>query len=227
MERRSAKSPEAKAKRRATMERLRRARADFWFNTYCALGRTRSLELLRDIGTAAGQKIGFTTLRQYSTDYNWQERVAEFDERIADAGARATMTDALVDEARQARLGRALQEIATLGMGKLRASGGEGLSGAEIARLADVGVRIERLASGLATERRELIVSLMGFIVEHVSVLFRESAEVGLNWLADEGLTDEQRQHTWDLMVAEFAPRTDRLLDQLARAAGEDGVVSD
>ena len=75
------------------------------------------------------------------------------------------LDDAVAADAREARLGVKLQQLAELGTSRSLDDGAVGLRGHEIARLADAGVKIERLAVGMVTERNEVLVNFWSHVV--------------------------------------------------------------
>ena len=141
---------------------------------YRALGKDRSVQKVWEIARAAGDTVALKTLHLYSADFGWVENARKYDEERRAVVAQTQLSDAIADNVRHASFGRAFQELALLGIAAKRTDE-EGrprtrveLSGSEIARLGEVGIKIERLASGMATDRMEIMSGAMRVIVEEI-----------------------------------------------------------
>lgn len=91
------------------------------------------------------------TITQLATEMHWKLRADCWDaelERVADDEFR---TQKRLAARSQARLGQKLQQVAAKGADNILATGGLDLSAGDVARLADVGVKLERLAMGDST----------------------------------------------------------------------------
>lgn len=147
------------------------AKAEFLFGWYVELGLERSLEKLAERCAAIGLGIHVNTLKNYSAKYEWQQRVAVIDAK-ARLGADVVRAAALAQRRQeQAALGRELQHIAA---GALQAlmERGTPLTPSDIARLADVGTKIERLAMGEATSRIDVVENTLRDIIMEIVALF-------------------------------------------------------
>lgn len=161
-----------KGQRRLTAAQVsERARAAGFFLVYHTLGPTRSLNGLAKYlaETVPESKVSATTLKVYSAKYNWQARLVDLDEAVAERMMEAHVNSVAGANARQAALGVALQVLATEGV---RDKTGDDVSAAEAARLAQVGVNIERLALGQATERREVVTQITNTLLTDIVSLF-------------------------------------------------------
>lgn len=65
------------------------------FNDYCRMGAGRSLAALSQAGT---KQAPINTLKKWSTRYNWQERVREFDANTQDAINKRWLADRAADK---------------------------------------------------------------------------------------------------------------------------------
>lgn len=207
----------------------REARANLYFALYASLGANRSLRAVVDASGSAGVPVSQNTLERYSSDFHWQERVRAFDEQRAAGVTTTALESAIASDIQHATLGRSLQHLASLSItAKVNASKNEakpdephdvGLSGAEIARLADVGVRIERLASGKATEIRHVMVGMYGILIGEIGRLWSESlAAVHAEYERAYGADPNVRERAHHAAAVIFGPGTDRVIDQHFRA---------
>ena len=130
-------------------------RAESYYLLYAALGHDRSLSKLRETLADLGLSVSLNTLKSYSANYDWQGRAGFLDQRntsLEHANLPAEMNE------RHARLGIALQTVAGKRLETIDASE---LSVGDAPRLAKAGVDIERLATGQANERYELVASML------------------------------------------------------------------
>lgn len=127
------------------------------FSTYRDLGHDRSIpKAIAAAGKNAGNTRGWET---WSSRHDWPARVLEWDRHVDAQVQRRLAADAVKRAAAQAKLGQALQGVATQGVKKLLNAEGrlaKPLKAQEIAHLAKVGVDIERIAEGDPTERMAL-----------------------------------------------------------------------
>lgn len=175
------------------------SRAELFFHVY----RERSNRSLRGLHSdllASGVDVSLATLKRYSAKFRWQERLAELD---ADARKRRRdqdVGDTLAMHERHAQLGRAMQGAAGSALQRLLANDSRlaGLKPSEIARLIDLGLRAERSAVGVSSDRREIAVDAWNDVVVSVSRLFLD-------------VNDEP-----DLVTRArlFARRLDRIVDE-------------
>jgi|SRR6185369_16989503 len=131
------------------------------FGAYCRLGPDRSLAKVKE---KSGKKGVKSTLEKWSTEYDWQERVAEYDATIAKA-AHAAEEKALKDEAayfaqeiishkRQALSDSAELRRAGLVMLKRLIRRGKATLG-DVCRALQAADSIKRQNLGMATEKIE------------------------------------------------------------------------
>jgi hypothetical protein len=183
------------------------ARAELSFHAYYQLGATRSLRRTQTELRAAGISLSLPTLKRYSAAFRWQERIAELD---ADARRRhreksVESTTAMHD--RHTQLGRAMQGAGGTALQRLLSNDARlaGLTPSDIARLVDLGLRTERSAVGVATDRREITLEVWNDVVVTVVRLFRD-------------VNEEPDPRTRARL---FARRLDRLADERLAAANE------
>lgn len=129
----------------------------------------RSLKLLHKALTAAGVKIGESTIIRYSAEFKWTERCRELDQQFKETRERRLIDSVAAMNARQVTLGRNMQVV---GGTALRFLQGQKLSANEITNLVKQGVQIERLAAGVATSRQEVVRNLQDEVIKELSVLF-------------------------------------------------------
>ena len=182
----------------ATNQTSVQEKANALFMVYLMMGPERSLENLLDVCTDYGLKTSISALKQYSAKYNWQERLRET-QNVVEVKERDDRVGMVVEmNARQARLGQAMQTLANQGLG--RASRNlEQLSARDSVYLGDIGSKIERLAMGEATTRQEITNQMISPIIYNIVTMFQQ-----VNVLDDR----EQRKR-------EFAMGCDAILEQL------------
>lgn len=174
------------------------------FIAYYLLGADRSLDGLRDlVAQAVPKPPALNTLKRWSAEDGWQRKIAELDGRIAAGTEERTAADIIDMNVRQARLGRMMQQAATLKIEPLTQPDADlsALTYAEASRLAKEGVTIERLATGEATERREIVVTTYNRVVMPIVVLFQQVVAT---------LDPEQRARA----TREFARGVDAIRDE-------------
>lgn len=176
-------------------------KADALFAIYLTMGTERSLEGLLDLCTNAGLKTSISTLKNYSTEFNWQQRlsqaqsVAQSQQITKDAEAINHMNE------RQAQLGRALQGISGNGLTQLQYDMQQQniiLGSRDIVALADVGVKLERLARGEATTRQDVMSQVLRPVIINMVNLFQTVNKI-----------DDPRER-----VREFGVGADYILEQ-------------
>ena len=116
------------------------------------------------------------TIARWRSAYNWVERADEFDREHTLRTEGVLLADAIADDVRQAKLGKALQTLALEGAGVLKVAD---LNGTQIARLAEAGFKIERLVSGEATEIHAFMASTYNMLSLSLAPLFGQAAEAG------------------------------------------------
>lgn len=133
------------------------------FALFRDLGPTRTLRKVADdlAGGVRNRETVYSQVRDWSSKHDWLER-AELYDVMVDHRMIATRMTALQDaERRQANIGQVFQGLA---LRRVRGEGAEGeegfipalnlaaLSPGDVARFAEVGVRVERMALGQATD---------------------------------------------------------------------------
>lgn len=151
-----------------------RARADVLFVLYQQAGPARSLVGLHEQAAALGLNVSVSTLKRYSKQFGWQERLEAIDRAAAEHDdERAAEAVRLMNE-RQAQLGRSLQGVAATALQSYVRDRGQldEVRPGEVARLAEAGTKLERLALGEATERQEVVVTVWNVVVRELVPLF-------------------------------------------------------
>jgi len=182
------------------------ARAETFLGYYFLLGPTRSQAKLVEVIRAMGVKIAPGTIEEYSRSYNWVERVIELEKKLGDPIASAIIDTKETMSLKQAELGRAMQDIARRKLALMTDDNSPIEVGAnDVVRLAEVGQKIERLAVGEVTERREIVTSVVNNVVQPFCDLF-----IQINVIPSE----QERLHR-------FAEGADRIIDGYAVTAVE------
>ena len=101
-------------------------------------------------------------LARWSAEHSWRERATLYDMHLDSLALELTEKNIRAMHARHARSARLLQRFAGTEIGKLAAKAEErthdpvdDAKPADVARIMDTGIKLERLASGEATERTE------------------------------------------------------------------------
>lgn len=170
---------------------------------YLAQGPGRSLTRLHAELEHEGHSIHVKTVQRWSHQHGWQTYAKAHDARQRESQDTTVVSRAVAMEGRHAELGRELQRMALMWAVKLQEEG-HPLTPTEVARWAEAGVRIERLAVGAATSRTEVNVQVWSQVLVAIGALFdqvvtpalpqakrdlvaRELAE-GLNGIRDSSL---------------------------------------
>lgn len=191
-----------------------------YYSVYASQGPRRSLRGTAEILRAAGTPVSPATLERYSSEFGWQELARQFDIEQADRQAAAVLESAITQDAQQMQLGRALQQMAAIGIQDyLRAAVRKSLGGTEIAGLAREGVRIERLASGRVTEITEVMVNLKAVIITGIGDGFLAALEVMDARLAGT-IEPEALEELRNDMARTYGLAVDRLLTNEFRRVG-------
>lgn len=199
------------ARRRAKIEE----RAATLFLIYYQMGLGRSLPKLCDLCTSMNLKMSIQTLKRYSTVFGWQEQLLlEEQKRSRESKSEARDRLTRINEA-QDRLGAGMQAIAAAGLGhfqkelkKLHDANPSmmatlDLDIPDIVRLAEAGVKIQRLAVGLEIDRKELIIQNNNTWALQVAAIFMTVNDI----------PDKQQRKV------EFANRVDKFIDTLYEIA--------
>lgn len=184
------------------------SRAEIFFHIYKERA-DRSLRGLHADLIHSGINVSLATLKRYSTQFNWQARLNELDAEARKQQREQDVADTMAMHDRHAQLGRAMQGAAGSALQRLLASDARlsGLKPTEIARLIDLGLRAERSAVGVASDRREIATDAWNDVVSTVVRLFLD-------------INEEPDPRTRARL---FARRLDRTIDQrLAQYAKEE-----
>ncbi|KKL17291.1 hypothetical protein LCGC14_2487050, partial [marine sediment metagenome] len=195
----------------------RKARADGFLLIYLAMRSGRSLNGVSEFAHSIGSPVSKATLRRYSIDFGWVDAAKAFDAEIAQRQQNIAIDDALVTNARHVEAGKVLQKVGLTGAQVLLAGEGPDQTGSHVARLVTDGVKIERVAAGLATERIAVVETIWDRFLPQVVALFREATEksvaVMFEWLAEvpelEGQLDQMRDEMWNASAEVFGPGVD------------------
>jgi len=176
------------------------ARADLYLHVYYQQGPARSLRRTQTELHAAGISLSLATLKRYSSAHRWQERVTELDADARRGQREKSVESAMAMHDRHAQLGRAMQGAAGTALQRLLASDARlsGIKPTEIARLIDLGLRAERSAVAVASDRREIAMDVWNDVVITVVGTFLD-------------INDESDAR---LRARLFARRIDRIIDQ-------------
>jgi len=150
-------------------------KADSFFYIYLMMGEDRSLTKLHEILTNTGLTITLASLKHYSTHYDWQLRLEETTAHLQahTTTERAASTIIKMNDS-QAKLGTAFQALARQNIIKNLIPNFTTLTPRDTAYLADVGVKLERLARGEATTRQEVVNSLVSPMVFNIINLYQQ-----------------------------------------------------
>jgi hypothetical protein len=202
------------------------ARARKFELVYLALGEGRSIARVFEIARSSGEKIHVKTLETYSSLYGWVEHAKEWDAERVEIVSGIVLEHAVADTVRHAEFGRTMQQFAAQAMSnRMKDPDDLDLTGSEIARLGAEGIKIERMASGLATERIEVMSSAMRVVIEDIGPLVRRAFErlgAAIDTHArpiDESLANMLHSIAEETL-AEFGADADRIVDATFRAQG-------
>ncbi len=101
---------------------------------------------------AEEHKLSHDYLLRLSADHAWLARADAYDDYIDEKATEAAIRERIKMKAEHAKIGRAM---VIAGAKKLSTISVEEMSPGDIARLVDIGVKVERLARGEATEKVE------------------------------------------------------------------------
>lgn len=140
---------------------------------YLAQGPGRSLTRLHAELIAEGHSVHVKTVQRWSHRHDWQTHAKAHDARQRESQDVSVVSRAIAMEGRHVELGRELQRMALVWAQKLQEEG-HPLTPTEVARWAEAGVRIERLAVGAATSRTEVNVQVWSQLLVQVGALFEQ-----------------------------------------------------
>jgi uncharacterized protein YydD (DUF2326 family) len=155
---------------------IEKARADSFFIFFSMLGSDRSLEKLHSYVTKMGLKISLTSLKRYSAKYGWQEKLQEVNEQAHEIALTENKVDKVEMNLRQARAGEALQALGEKGVRVLNGKV-QDISFSDVGSLIEKGVKVERLAVGEATERKEIARYAYTVMARQIADIFKHVAE--------------------------------------------------
>lgn len=209
--------------------------AQFWLPLYLGLGISRSITRVVELAHAAGIQISRGTIARYSQVGHWVERAREWDDARAQSVQHIAIDEIMNNEARQAQLGRLMQETAISEIARRhgmitgtpderRSVPPEPFSG--IARMGEAGVKIERLAAGQATEIREVLVGVYQVVTIEVADLWMAGQRAQQAVYEAAGIVDAGLHARAQNAAAEvFGPGLDTLVRQNFTQLGIGDVV--
>lgn len=169
------------------------------FLRYYVLGPNRSLARLRESLAEEFQRPpNLTTLKRFSRDHDWQRRLAELDDQHVTAQLvdhQRTVTDMNMA---QASLGALMQTVSVAVVRRYIENGSQGVTLNEAVALAREGSKLERLALGEVTDRRDIAISFYNRVIVEVIAIFDQV-------LSAVPKTDREK------LTAEFATRVDAI----------------
>ncbi len=156
----------------------RKEKGDVYFAAYYAMGVERSLSRLHEYITGLGGRIGSSTIFNYSSEFDWQARIVEMDAKVQAGRETDIVTKIQAMNDRQAALGRGWQGVGAQRLKQLQKEP-DTLTPAEALQASATGVKIERLATGQPTERKEVIVLVWNhFAIEVSAILTRALQDI-------------------------------------------------
>lgn len=124
---------------------------------YLSMGQQRSINKLVAELDAADLHVNRVTVEHWSKRDGWVAQAREFD-AMYEARLRDELASTAVErDLRQARMGYMMQRVALRGLSELDTAEELHLEPGEIARFADTGMRLERLAQGAANSNVTVI----------------------------------------------------------------------
>lgn len=165
---------------------IERERAESFFIFYSLMGFDRSLVSLHKYVTEMGLEISLTSLKRYSTKYGWAKRLQDIDASAESLAATQHVKDVEQMNVRQVKFGTALQKMGHEGLRQL-VDRIPTMTFNDAGVLIERGVKVERLAMGEATDRRELTVQIVEPLVRQIVALFEQ-----VNVLVDENARARQ-----------------------------------
>lgn len=186
-----------------------RERAETLFLLYVQIGPDRSLDRLAQLLAGAGWPVSLSTLKRYSSSYEWQRRLLTVDAESA-ARRHTRAVEAISAQAeRHAQLGRVFQSLAARAadarLRDIESLGRASLSA--IARAGQAGAELERRAISEQRDRQGAAVEIWNRITLELVPAFLE-----LNALADEEIRTDR-----------FVAALDRIVDGHVRDIAEGG----
>ncbi len=214
-----------------TRLRTQATRQDFALYVYLSMGVGRSIaataEAIRKMSVLEVRYkqyvVGAKQLERYSRTMGWVEIARTWDEDHTTANVQDALDAALATDAEQIETGRLMQRVGIAALeAKLNDDGtlkGEFGDGASIRSIAE-GIRIQRLASGQVTDRRELLVGVWNRLTVEMPPVF----DAALALLPrDRPFTDAELARVRATFAIEFDAVVDRSFVQLGIEVLESG----
>jgi hypothetical protein len=135
------------------------SRAYRFFSEYRSMGPDRSLVKLRERAKAGGRSVSVRLLERWSAKMRWVMRSQRYDDYLEYQDRMQQEKERREMHKRHAKMGMLAQSFAVRKLEKLSnriEQDEEHVSPGEVARILDVGVKVERLARGESTESHEL-----------------------------------------------------------------------
>lgn len=149
-------------------------RAGLHFTLHAQMGRGRSLEKLASLLDSAGLPVPIGTLKRYSREHGWQQRLLEVDAEAA-ARSRERAVEAIAAQAeRHAQLGRLFQGLAARAA-DARLRDADSLARvplSAIARAGLAGAEMERRAVGEQHDRRAVAIGIWNVLTKELLEAF-------------------------------------------------------
>jgi len=177
-------------KNKPNRQEIRRQRAETYFWIYYNMP-DRSLDKLCEMCSSIGLKRHINTFKNYSVDFNWQQKLIEMDAKLREAREQKQIARIEEMNERQALDFRNAQALARAGMSLIardfKDSGKLDMSPQDIMTWLEKGAKGERLAMGEATERFEAMLYVYNAMILAVAHIFSD-----VNVLKDERERDRQ-----------------------------------
>lgn len=205
----------------------RSARAAMLKPLYLSLGAERSIDRVYEITSASGLTLHRNTIARYSRDFGWVEAAREWDEAREGQGAEASLDRAVANDIALSEMWQTFRKAVTGDLGaylEAKREPGE-MRLIDLARVADLTTRNERLIGGEATERIEVWSSAMRVVVEDVGPVVRRAFErLGQAYEAHVRPVDDSLANLLHVLLeevmADFGAEADRIVDATFRAQG-------
>jgi hypothetical protein len=195
----------------------RENRAEALLLIYLGMGEDRTL--IRVVETAGAMGVSRvpskTTVERYSVDFNWVDRAADYDDEQLNGLRGATLQQAIVNDIEHARFGRSMRRLVE-DKGMKALEGFDEWTPMHAARMGAEAIKIERIASGQATERREIMLPF-------VNMLTGELAEAFIRAMDECGAPDTMRA----LALDSYASSVDHIIETHFVRVGIEAEVDD
>lgn len=194
-----------------------RERSEPYRLIYLVLGERRSPAAVLETAASMGVRNppSEKTIARWRGDFGWVKDAEEYDARRRAEHTEVLLEDQFAIDRRHAQVGRTLQQLALQGVNRLAPEQGgirvlsSDVRPGDVARLAQAGVQIERLATGLATDRVEVLTQVWNAITVQVVELFLQ-----VNVIEDPNARALRFGQGVDAIVAQqLAPATRRRIE--------------